>query len=98
MPNVNRMVKTSAEVERIGLDYTNILANDIQSSDTLSTSAWASSPSGLTLASDTIDQSSTRATVLVSGGTDAIDYTLTNTVVTAAGRTLVGKYVVRVRD
>ena len=48
-------------------------------SDTINTSSW-SIPSGLTEVSNS--KTNTVATVKLSGGTDGVDYTLTNTIVT----------------
>lgn len=53
--------------------------------DTIATSAWAVAGSGIVVDSDTND--TTTATVWLSGGTSGKEYTATNTIVTAAGRT-----------
>ena len=52
--------------------------------DTISRSAWTV-PTGITQASDT--NTTTTATIWLSGGTDGSDYELANKIVTAGGRT-----------
>jgi hypothetical protein len=51
-------------------------------------------PTGLTLVTGTKTNTTTTATI--SGGTLGVNYTLTNTVVTASGRTTPRTYIVRV--
>jgi len=53
-------------------------------SDTIATSTW-SVPTGITRDSDT--NTTTRATIWLSGGTAGQTYQLTNTITTAGGRT-----------
>lgn len=53
--------------------------------DTISSSSWAVTPSGLNIITNSHDSKSTA--VWVSGGTAKTKYTLTNTIVTAGGRT-----------
>lgn len=53
--------------------------------DTISTSTWAEPTSGITIDSET--ETTTVATVWLSGGTAGQLYEVTNTIVTAAGRT-----------
>lgn len=89
--------KTSTEVETFGIDYRDRLSNEIVQNDTISTSDW-SAEDGITIVTDAIDSSNRRTTVKVSGGTSGERYTLTNTVVTAAGRTLVEAIDIIVRD
>jgi hypothetical protein len=54
------------------------------STDTISTSSWTV-PTGLTKASES--NTTTSATVWVSGGTIGTTYEIINTIITAAGRT-----------
>lgn len=54
-------------------------------SDTISTSTWAAA-TGITIDSET--ETTTTATVWLSGGTLKAFYLVTNTIVTAGGRTL----------
>lgn len=63
--------------------------------DTIATSAWTISPSGLTKESDSRDDTS--ATIWVSGGEASRDYELTNRIVTANGRTVDRTIYVQVR-
>ena len=58
--------------------------SDWLDSDTISTSTWAV-PTGIT--NDTDTNTTTVATIWLSGGTIGKQYTLTNRIVTAAGRT-----------
>lgn len=64
--------------------------------DTISTSSWTVSPSGLTASPNT--KTSNTTTVWLSGGTVGSTYQLTNTVVTAAGRTDQRTMLVAVQD
>lgn len=52
--------------------------------DTIETSFWSASPSGLTLSGSSFTD--TRATVFVDGGTLGTVYTLTNSITTAGDR------------
>lgn len=64
--------------------------------DTISTSSWVVSPSGLTASPNT--KTSNTTTVWLSGGTAGSTYQLTNTIVTAAGRTDQRTMLVAVQD
>lgn len=67
------------------------------SSDTISTSSWAiASGSGLTIDSDS--ETTTTTTVWLSGGTVGTTYTLTNTIVTAGGRTMEQSVKIRIAE
>lgn len=61
--------------------------------DTISSSSWVV-PSGLTNESAT--NSTTTATLWVSGGTKGSQYTVTNRIVTAAGRTVDRSFKIKV--
>lgn len=64
-------------------------------SDTIATSTW-SAPAGIAV--DSSANSPTRATVWLSGGTAGNTYQLTNTIVTAGGRTDQRTIAIEVRD
>lgn len=66
------------------LDYTVDWATWL-GTDTISTSSWPVIPAGITKDSDT--NSTTIATIWLSGGTIGETYQLTNRIVTAGGRT-----------
>lgn len=63
--------------------------------DTITTSTWTVS-TGLTKASETHDATTT--TVWLSGGVAPATYTVTNRVVTAAGRTDERSFLVQIKD
>ena len=84
----NLVYKDPAETYSFTADWTDWLKTD-----TISTSTWAV-PTGLTLVTGTKTNTTTTATI--SGGTLGVNYTLTNTVVTASGRTTPRTYIVRV--
>ena len=66
------------------LDYQIDWSDWLGSTDTISTSAWTVS-SGITKASES--NTTTTATVWLSGGTAGSNYTAANRIVTAGGRT-----------
>lgn len=72
--------KDPDEVLDYKLDWTDRLAGD-----TVATSVWAAE-AGITIDSNVFDDTS--ATVWVSGGTAGTTYRMTNTITTAAGRTM----------
>lgn len=72
--------KSSAAVLDYAINWSDFLAGD-----SIATSTWAVSPSGLTIDSET--ETTTVTTVWVSGGTVGVEYLLTNTITTAGGRT-----------
>jgi hypothetical protein len=55
--------------------------------DTISTSSWSVTPSGLTITSPAATNTTTTATVWASSGTVGVIYILTNHITTAGGRT-----------
>ena len=83
MSNDN-LVKYKDEVLDYVMDYTKYLSNS--GSDTISTSSWTEDSGGITIDSDT--NTTKKATVWLSGGTDGNTYVVENTIVTAAGRTV----------
>ena len=66
------------------LDFTIDWSDWLVDSDTISSSAW-DVPVGITEVSKSND--TTTAWIFLSGGTDGAEYKLTNTIVTAGGRT-----------
>lgn len=75
------------------LDYTFDWNTNWLDGDTISTSSW-SADSGITIDSDT--NTTTTATVWLSGGTADTEYEVTNTIVTAGGRTAQRTLIVKV--
>lgn len=82
--------KTAAEI----LDFTIDWSTRGLGADTIATSTWAyTGTSGtITLDDDSIADPATSTTIWVSGGTTGAIYTITNTVVTIYGRTLVESF------
>lgn len=68
------------------LDYTLDWSARLPDSDTIATSTWIISGSGLT--EDTDSKTDTTTTIWLSGGTLNTQYDLTNRVVTVGGRTM----------
>jgi len=64
-------------------------------SDTITASTWSASPVGLTINTNTFTNPYT--TVWISGGTLNETYTLTNTVTTQGGRTMVEEIQIKVK-
>lgn len=86
-------VKDPGEKKDYGVDWSQLLAGD-----TISTSAWVVE-SGLTKeVSPAEGKTGTTTTVWLSGGTADQDYTVTNTVTTAAGRILERSFEIMVRN
>jgi hypothetical protein len=71
--------KTVGESKVYALDFRAALAGD-----TISTATWASTPTGLTFAGDTLSDSSRKANVTISGGTAGTEYTVSCVVVTVS--------------
>lgn len=81
------VVKAPAAVLEHTIDWDDTI-EDFLSSDTISTSDWAITPSGeLTVDSDT--NTDTTASVVLSGGVNGRTYDVHNTIVTDAGRTYI---------
>lgn len=76
------------------LDYT-VDWSDWLDGDTIATSIWTV-PTGITQASET--ETTTAATIWLSGGTDGSDYTVTNRITTVGGRTDERSIVIVVRN
>ena len=77
------------------LDYAIDWSTWLAASETISTSTWILE-SGITKLSDT--KTSTTTTVWISGGTASIDYTVTNRIITSAGRTVDRSFILFVRE
>ena len=77
------------------LDYSVDWSDWLATSETISTSTW-SVPAGLTQDSET--ETTTRATVFLSGGTVGTVYTVTNTITTNQGRTDARSLYITVRN
>ena len=77
-------VKRAAEVKDYKIDWSDRLLVNGVAGDTISTSTWVVE-TGITKDSDT--NTTTSTTIWLSGGTAGVEYTLTNRVVTAQGRT-----------
>lgn len=76
------------------LDYTRNAAKFLNG-DTISSSTWTTE-SGLTI--DSQSNNTTSTTVWLSGGQNNCDYTVTNKIVTTAGRTKELSFKLQVRD
>lgn len=81
MTTIAQYSKLSSEVLDYVIDWSSAL-----SSETISTSTWAAAPSDITIS--TSSNTTTTATVWLSGGTSGLTYTLTNTITTSSNRTL----------
>ncbi len=68
------------------LDYTIDWSQWLVSGDTISTSTWTV-PAGLTQGTNGTSNTTTTATIWITGGTVATPYDLRNRIVTAGGRT-----------
>lgn len=85
-------IKDSAAVLDYGFDWS---TDGWLGVDTIATSTWTV-PAGLT--SEATSNTTTTATVWLSGGTAGTVYQVTNRIVTAAGRTDERSFTVRVAD
>jgi len=78
--------KDPDSTEPFGFDWTDYLA-EIGASETISTSTWSVTPSGLTLASGSIVTGSKKTQIKASGGSVGTRYTVTNRIVTSSSYT-----------
>ena len=76
--------KEKDEVLDFTIDWTKYLLNS--GSDTISSSSWAEDSGGITI--DSNSNTTTAATVWLSGGSHNNTYTIENTIVTASSRTV----------
>jgi hypothetical protein len=67
-----------------GIDWTDYLA-EIGDSETISSSDWAITPTGLTEDAASIVTGSKKTQIKLSGGTVGVKYTVTNSIVTSSG-------------
>lgn len=86
--------KDPSESKIYTMDWTGAL----NSGATISASAWASEPSGLTHVGDGIVSGNLKTTLQVSGGSPDQDYDVTNTVTTSDSETLVRTGVIQCRE
>ncbi len=82
-----RIVGNRSKPTGAAMDFTIDWAADL-GTDTISSSAWAVAPTGLSIGTDS--HTTTKTTVRLSGGTAGARYLVTNTVVTVGGQTLIG--------
>ena len=75
------------------LDYTLDWSNVLASSDSITNSAW-SAPSPIVVGATSY--ASNTATAFLSGGVDATDYTIVNTITTSRGRTFARSFQLRI--
>lgn len=90
--------KTVDEDLPFAIDWGTLLANEADGAgDTIATSDWVITPSGLTNGGAVVDSADTRTVIQVSGGTSGTTYKLTNTItLTTGGYTLVEYITIRV--
>lgn len=77
-------LKDPDSIEPFGFDWTPWLT-EISSSETIVSTMWAVTPSGLTLASPSVVTGGLKTQVKTSGGVVGTKYTLTNSIVTLSG-------------
>lgn len=87
---MERYIKDPADILDYQLDWSSWLG-----ADTISASTWTV-PSGITQVTET--ETTTTATIWLSGGTAGQSYTLANKIVTAGGRTCERSIVIVVSD
>lgn len=96
---IRNFVKSASEDLPYAIDWSVLLANEADGAgDTIASSAWDISPTGLTNEGETVDNADTRSIIRVSGGTAGTTYTLTNTItLNTGGYTIVDYITLRVR-
>jgi len=76
-----KFLKFTEAKETYAIDWHKVLLNENNGNgDTIASSAWVISPSGLTKESDSVDTYNTRALIRISGGAVGVTYTLTNAI------------------
>lgn len=90
------MPRHAAEKDPAASRRYGFLWEDLVTGDTLSTSTWTSTPSGLVLSNMTHDTTTTA--VRVAGGTTGTIYTVTNTITTTQADTDEASFTLTVRD
>jgi hypothetical protein len=93
----DRLIKDSSSVITRGFDWTAYLAA-LGSGVLISSSTYAVSPAGLTMAAPGIVTGSLKTVVTLSAGVEGALYTLTNQIVTSTGVTEERSITVRVRQ
>jgi TRAP-type uncharacterized transport system substrate-binding protein len=76
------------------LDYTIDWTCRGLGTDTIATSAWSVTPSGLSTSSPAPSFTNTTTTVWLSGGTAGVYYAVTNTITTAGGREMQETFII----
>lgn len=76
--------------------FESVWTNDLAEGETISSQSWAGSPSGLTFAVQSIDDTFT--TSRVEGGSNDTDYTITNQITTSNGQVLEKVWILRIRS
>lgn len=78
--------KDPDSTEPFGFDWTTYLS-EIGASETISTSTWSATPSGLTLSGGSIVTGSKKTQIKVAGGVAGTRYTVTNRIITSSSYT-----------
>lgn len=87
-------LKTVNENPPFAIDWGDVLSNENNGlGDTIDTSTWTITPSGLTTVTDSVDSDNTRALIQVSGGTAGITYKLVNAIVLVTGNYTLEDYI-----
>ncbi len=79
-------LKDPNSTEPFGFDWTTYLA-EIGASETITTSTWSSTPTGLTLSAGSIVTGSKKTQITAAGGIEGTRYTLTNRIITSSSYT-----------
>lgn len=91
MLTLREIYQRSTENKDWSIDFSGELGTD-----TIASAVWSAVDSGPTLSGST--NTTTTASVFVTGGTDLADYRIRCTATSVAGRILVGQLVLHVRD
>lgn len=98
MATIKHFSKRAGDNPPFAIDWGLVLANE-GDGDTIATSVWSVSPTGLTIDTSSVDLVDTRAIVQVSGGTVGETYKLVNEItLTTGGYTLSDYITIRVVD
>jgi hypothetical protein len=98
-PNLTRLHDPSDDLD-YSFNWSEWLADvpDGDEADTISTSIWSVSGDDASLAGNDATNDNTSTTIWLSGGTAGVDYTVTNRIVTAGGRTKELSFIVSVQQ
>lgn len=77
--------------------FESLWTQDLAVGETILSQTWAGSPSGLTFASQSIDNDSGTSVARIEGGTVNLNYTVTNQITTSNGQVLEKVWILRVR-